>query len=573
MKKIIILFFGIFLFYCSNGNGINLPSHVSESSRSSLRISSTPDLAELIKTWGCEFKKENPQVNVEVIILNSNLDNSSHYGDSDLLFVSNENQDALPDDSIWKMVVGRKVIVPIISSKNPWRDKINHGGISSEELARLFTNTGNSSWGTLLGNGQEVPVHYYTVNSDIIRSHVAAFLTTDPGIIKGVPVKNGKEMISAIQKDPYGIGFCELNDILDLETQGIASNIRLLPIDKNKNGRIDYFENIYGDLNDFMRGVWIGKYPKSLCSAIYSIAPRQSQGGNRIAFLTWVLNEGQRFLNPVGYSDLAFSDGQKKKLDMLAGAQPSLNISSGGGFFINKLNDVSVISFIIIILIPFLLGYMTIEALVRDKRRKKATEAPVATNFPRFFNENSVMIPNGLFFDQTHTWVFMEKNGKVRLGIDDFLQHITGTLTSIKMKKRGEKIKKGELLLSVIQNGKQLNIYAPISGMISEQNELLVKTPSFLNTSPYNDGWVYMIEPAGWLKEIRFLAMAEKYKEWLKKEFSRLKDLLALTLKGNRVEYNQIILQDGGEIKDGILAEFGPEVWEDFQTNFIDKSC
>ena len=34
----------------------------------------------------------------------------------------------------------------------------------------------------------------------------------------------------------------------------------------------------------------------------------------------------------------------------------------------------------------------------------------------------------------------------------------------------------------------------------------------------------------------------------------------------------QMVLQDGGELRTGILAEFGPEVWEEFQTNFIDVS-
>jgi hypothetical protein len=31
------------------------------------------------------------------------------------------------------------------------------------------------------------------------------------------------------------------------------------------------------------------------------------------------------------------------------------------------------------------------------------------------------------------------------------------------------------------------------------------------------------------------------------------------------------MLQEGGELRDGILADLGPEVWEDFQTNFIDS--
>ena len=42
----------------------------------------------------------------------------------------------------------------------------------------------------------------------------------------------------------------------------MAENLRLLPLDKNGNGQIDFNEMIYEDLNAFTRGVWIGKYPR-----------------------------------------------------------------------------------------------------------------------------------------------------------------------------------------------------------------------------------------------------------------------------------------------------------------------
>jgi len=41
--------------------------------------------------------------------------------------------------------------------------------------------------------------------------------------------------------------------------------------------------------------------------------------------------------------------------------------------------------------------------------------------------------------------------------------------------------------------------------------------------------------------------------------------------KTNETKYANIVLQDGGKIKGGILMDFRSEVWEDFQTNFIDK--
>ena len=64
------------------------------------------------------------------------------------------------------------------------------------------------------------------------------------------------------------------------------------------------------------------------------------------------------------------------------------------------------------------------------------------------------------------------------------------------------------------------------------------------------------------------MIMWEKYKEWLKSEFTRLKDFLALSVKPNAGYAH--VLQDGGAPKDGVLEDLGPEVWEDFQTGFLD---
>jgi len=66
--------------------------------------------------------------------------------------------------------------------------------------------------------------------------------------------------------------------------------------------------------------------------------------------------------------------------------------------------------------------------------------------------------------------------------------------------------------------------------------------------------------------------MAGQYKEWLKKEFVRLKDFIAASVKATSVEHIPIILQDGGVLRDGILENLGPTIWEEFQINFIDRS-
>lgn len=227
---------------------------------------------------------------------------------------------------------------------------------------------------------------------------------------------------------------------------------------------------------------------------------------------------------------------------------------------------------VILILIAFILIAITANAIVQFSRKKKSKTPILPIVSSRFFNEASVSIPQGIYFDKTHTWAFMEKNGLVKIGIDDFLLHITGPLNRVKMKTTGEKIQKGEPLISIIQKGKQLVISAPISGTIRFLNNKLIEDPLIVNSSPFNDGWIYTVEPSNWLRDIQFMIMADIYKKWLKNEFSRVKDFFAVNGQPNNAEFVPIMIQDGGELKENALADLGPEVWEEFQTKFINTS-
>jgi len=210
--------------------------------------------------------------------------------------------------------------------------------------------------------------------------------------------------------------------------------------------------------------------------------------------------------------------------------------------------------------------------LIGFKRNKQSIIDSDDIEITPALNENSILAPRGLYYDKTHTWAFMEHDGMVKIGIDDFLKHVTGQLTQLKMKSPGEKVRKGEKILTIIRDGKQLNLYSPVSGFIRKQNESLLANPSRINTATFTDAWVYEIEPGNWLREVSFMFMFDKYREWLEDEFARLKDFMAVSANSNTAVYQHIVLQDGGEIKDNILADLGPEVWEDFQTRFIDTS-
>jgi glycine cleavage system H lipoate-binding protein len=227
---------------------------------------------------------------------------------------------------------------------------------------------------------------------------------------------------------------------------------------------------------------------------------------------------------------------------------------------------------VVLIFIAFIVLCITVDLLVKFVRNRKTKVPAISLVTSRVFNEASVSVPGGLYYNKTHTWAFMEKSGLVKIGIDDFLIHITGPLSRVKMKHPGEEIRKGEPAFTIIQNGKQLVINAPVSGTVKFQNSQLLDEISLMSASPLHEGWLYAIEPSNWEKESKYLIMADKYKEWLKNEFSRLKDFLAYNRQTSHAEFVPVMLQDGGELKDNLLTDFGPEVWEDFQIKFINTS-
>ncbi len=528
---------------------------------SQLTLLTTPELSSLIGVWASAFEKANQGIRVSVSTSDTEL-SPADKNRADLVIVKGDEVANVSGKTAWTMVVGRDIVVPVINSNSPYIDEICRTGISAEKMRIIFSGMDETTWEMLLGGDPQKGVHSYLVRDEWVISALSGFLNLTNEDIRGKVAENAGEMLAALQKDPYGIGFCKLTDVTDLNNQQFMSNIRLIPIDINSNGQLDFFEDIYSDLGSFTRGVYIGKYPKVLYNNIFTVSERKPTSGSQLAFIRWLLADGQQFLAENGYERLAGGEGTLKVAELDEKEASFTTVRSGPTVFEAFLKILAGMTVLVLIL-------YAISRFVKASGK----EAPVFESIHQTaFSEKSLIIPRGFFFDKTHTWVYMEKDGDVRIGVDDFLQHVTGTITRLKMKSHGDKVTRGEYLLSLIQDGKQLNICSPVSGRITSVNGLLIRNSSVLNTSPYSEGWIYKIEPDNWLKEMRMLIMAERYSEWIRDEFSRLKDFLGAILAGNKIKLSAVVLQDGGELKESLLEDFGPEVWEDFQTGFLDKA-
>ena len=180
-------------------------------------------------------------------------------------------------------------------------------------------------------------------------------------------------------------------------------------------------------------------------------------------------------------------------------------------------------------------------------------------------------IPQGLFFNRNHTWTHMDPSGVATVGVDDFIQHVTGELEHIKLSDPGENLQKGKSLAEIGLDGRRLNLRSPISGEVVEVNPMLTDHPELLNEDPYELGWIYRVKPSNWKGETKAYLMAEKATEWSKRELERFRDFLSMEgMKDHLPAESDVVLQDGGEIRSNILADMPEQVWEMFQTEFLD---
>jgi len=186
------------------------------------------------------------------------------------------------------------------------------------------------------------------------------------------------------------------------------------------------------------------------------------------------------------------------------------------------------------------------------------------------FSLAKVRLPRGVFFDKTHTWAYLRSAGQVQVGIDDFLAALTGPVSIKLHKTSGETIERGDHLATLMSKGKSLKVYSPVSGTIQSINKKALNRFSKRTDNEFTENWLLDMSPKRWDVEKAMLIIGEKAQSWIQRERSRLRDTLAFAERKYDLSVQPILLQEGGEIEDKVLESLSPEIWEEFQSEFID---
>jgi glycine cleavage system H protein len=102
-------------------------------------------------------------------------------------------------------------------------------------------------------------------------------------------------------------------------------------------------------------------------------------------------------------------------------------------------------------------------------------------------------IPADLKYAKSHEWARIEGD-VATVGISDHAQHELTDVVFVELPAVGKKVKAGETCAVVESVKTASDIYAPLSGEITEANKAVVENPALSNTDPYGTGWFFKIK-------------------------------------------------------------------------------
>jgi len=123
--------------------------------------------------------------------------------------------------------------------------------------------------------------------------------------------------------------------------------------------------------------------------------------------------------------------------------------------------------------------------------------------------------PSNLQYTKDHEWLNVE--GSVgTIGITEYAQGELGDVVFVELPAVGTTLTQGKAFGTIEAVKAVSDLYAPISGQVTEVNKKVQETPEVVNKDPYGDGWMIKVKLAN-PTEATSLIDAEAYKKLIGK--------------------------------------------------------
>lgn len=121
--------------------------------------------------------------------------------------------------------------------------------------------------------------------------------------------------------------------------------------------------------------------------------------------------------------------------------------------------------------------------------------------------------PAGLRYTKEHEWIRVEGN-QAYVGITDYAQQELGDVVYVELPDAGGTVQYMQPF-GVVESVKAVSdLFSPVSGSVQQVNEELFSHPELVNSDPYGQGWMILVE-VGEAAELDALMTAEQYEAYL----------------------------------------------------------
>ena len=283
-----------------------------------ISVSGAFALYPMMTVWADEFSKLHPDVQFDVQGGGAGKGMTDTIaGAVDIGMISRSIKDEETAQGIFWVSVTKDAVFPIVSSDNPVAAQLLEKGITQDIFNKIYITEEIKTWGEVVGDPAITDeIHVFTRSDSSGAAEQWAKFAGGKAQedLKGVGVNGEPSILDTVIKDPLAIGYGNLNSIFDLSNGNIVPGVIIPPIDIDNNGKADAVE-IYKVKEDAFGAVANGTYP-SPPSRFENLATLGKPEGLSLAFIKWILTDGQQYLESAGFVPLT-PEQQAESLDKL----------------------------------------------------------------------------------------------------------------------------------------------------------------------------------------------------------------------------------------------------------------
>ncbi len=283
-----------------------------------ISVSGAFALYPMMTVWAEEFTKLHPDVQFDVQGGGAGKGMTDTIaGAVDIGMISRSIKEEETTQGIFWVSVTKDAVFPIINAENPVAAQILEKGITQEIFNKIYITEEIKTWGEVIGDPSITDeIHVFTRSdasgaADQWARYTGGEAQED---LKGVGVNGEPAILGEVIKDPFAIGYGNLNSIFDLSSGSLVPGVVIPPIDIDENGKADAVE-IYTVKEDAFSAVANGTYP-SPPARFENLATLGKPEGLTLAFIEWILTDGQQYLESAGFVPLT-PEQQAESLEKL----------------------------------------------------------------------------------------------------------------------------------------------------------------------------------------------------------------------------------------------------------------